>query len=99
VSWHKPEWACDDFRRTARQRSQDGVQYEVQLFTNILSQEPQHEVPILLKQVILSAVTPVRDGIIKMLPTIQFDRHTSSSAKEIDFEFTLSVEWDGQLLV
>jgi len=60
---------------------QNGVEYAVQLFPEILGKESQHEVTVLLKQLVLLSITAIGDRIRKMLRSVQFHRNTSASAK------------------
>jgi hypothetical protein len=58
-------------------------------------EEPQHQISILLQQLVLPPVAPIRCGIAQMLRAIQFHRHARVVAQEIRLQRSHAVERDG----
>jgi hypothetical protein len=56
------------------QRSLDRIQHQVEMFAHILREEAQHEVAVLLEQLILATIAAVRIDAFQVLPTVQFDQ-------------------------
>jgi hypothetical protein len=59
---------------TGKQRSLDRIQHPVEMFADILGEEAQHEVAVLLEQLILATIPAVRIDAFQVLPTVQFDQ-------------------------
>ena len=78
------------------ERSQDRVEHHVQFLADVFSKEPQHQITVLLKQLILAPVAAVRDRVREMLRAVQFDRHARVGAEQVDFQAPRTVEWDRQ---
>jgi hypothetical protein len=60
-----------DRAASASDRSQNGVEYLVEIPPDIFSQESPHKVAVLLQQLILPAVTAIRLGISQVLASIE----------------------------
>src|SRR6266568_2065604 len=73
---------------TAEQRSLDRVQHHVEVLAHIFGEEAQHEVAVLLEQLILTAVSTIGIGTFQVLRAIQFDHHTRMSTQQVDFHST-----------
>src|SRR5699024_3754585 len=54
-------------------RPQNRVQDDVELLADVLGEEAQHQIAVLLQQLILAQIAPVRDGIAEVLSAIQLD--------------------------
>ena len=65
---------------TMDERRRDGVKDLVKVLARVLRQESQDEIPVLLKQSVLSPVPPVRLRVGEMLRAIQLDDHTGFGA-------------------
>jgi hypothetical protein len=65
-----------------RQRSQDRIEYQVEMFAHILGEEAQDEVAVLLEQLILATIPAVRIDAFQVLPTVQFDRDTQHASDQ-----------------
>ena len=81
-----PGWPSTSSGAPPAQRPQDRVEDRVQIPADVVGQEPQDEVAVLLKQLILSTVPSICDGIRQMLRTIQFQGEARVRAEEIDFQ-------------
>src|SRR6266566_8372317 len=57
----------------AEQRPLDRVQHHVEILAHIFGKKAQHEIAVLLEQLILAAVSAIRIGTFQMLRAIQFD--------------------------
>src|SRR5262245_48028381 len=75
---------------------QNHIEHGVQILADVLSKKAQHEVAVLLKQLVLPPVTTIRDRITEVLSAIEFDGYTRVGAQQIDFKRTEAVEWDRQ---
>ena len=89
----RPTSSCEGERSRRRsrrlavtERSQDGVEHQVQFLAHVFGKEAQHQIAILLQHLILAPVAPVRDRIREMLRAVEFHRHTRVGAEEIDFQ-------------
>ena len=78
------------------QRAQNRVEHKVQFLTHVLGKEAQHQITVLLQQLIFAPVAAVRDRIREMLGAIQLHRHAGVPAQQIDFETSHTVERDRQ---
>jgi hypothetical protein len=59
-----------DLKVTARR---EGIQHAIEVPGNVLREEAENQVTLFLKQTVLAAVAPVRDGIGEVLRAIEFD--------------------------
>ena len=66
---------------------------EAQVLADVLGEEAQHEVAVLLQQLVLSPVATIRDGIREVLSAVEFDRYTRVGAQQI-VQGSEAVEWD-----
>lgn len=78
---------------------QDGIQHAVEVFGNVLREEAENQVTVFLKQTVLAAVAPVRDGISQVLRAIEFDGNAQLAAEQVDFHPAPTVERDRQFRV
>jgi hypothetical protein len=81
-----------DCRAAATDRSKNGIKDDVQLFADVLGEEPQHEIAMLLQHAILSSITPVRDRVRKVLRAVNLDRHSRVPAQKVHLEAPDTVE-------
>jgi hypothetical protein len=79
------------------QRSQDGIEHIVKVFTDVLCQEAQHEVAVLLQQRILAPVMAVGLGISQVLGTVQFDGEARFGTKQIHLHRSALVKGEREL--
>jgi hypothetical protein len=83
---------------TRYQRLQYGIQDAVQIFAAIFSKKPQNKIAVLLQEAILSAVSPVRLGVGKMLFSV-LNSTTRRARRLTKFHFTLTIEGNRQASV
>ena len=76
------------------QSPQDRIEHSVELLADVLREEPQDEVAVLLKQLVLAAVAPIGDRIRQVLSAIQFHGDARLGAQEVDFQRAKPVERD-----
>jgi hypothetical protein len=81
---------------TAEQSSLDRVQHEIEILAHIFGEKAQHEIAVLLEQLVLTAISPVGIGTFQVLRAIQFDHDARISAQQVDFHSTPIVEWNWQ---
>ncbi len=97
ASAQEPESIGRRNRRSAvTERSYDGVEHHIQLLAHVFGKEAQHQIAVLLQQLVLTPVSAVRDGIREMLCTVQLHRHTRIGTQEIDFQCPETVERNRQ---
>ena len=77
---------------TPRKHPQDRIEHGIQFLAYVLGKKAQHEVAVLLQQLVLPSVATVRDRIREVLSAIEFDRQTRVSAQQVDFECSEAVE-------
>ena len=65
---------------TPNKHTQDRLEHSIQFLTYILGKKPQHEVAVLLQQLVLPSVATIRDGTGQVLSTIQFDGYSRVSS-------------------
>jgi hypothetical protein len=75
---------------------QDRLEHHVQFPAHIFRKEAQHQVAVLLQQLVLASVATVRDRIREMLRAVQLHRHTGISTQEIHFQLSKTIERDRQ---
>ena len=63
-----------------RQGPLDRIKHGIEVLAYILSEEAQHEITVLLQQLILAAVSAISLCAGKMLRAVQFDRNTQVTA-------------------
>src|SRR5262245_20140753 len=80
----------------ASKHSQNRIEHGIQVFAYVLGKEAQHEVAVLLQQLVLPPIATVRNRIRKVLSTIEFDCQTRVSAQQVDFERSQAVERNWQ---
>jgi hypothetical protein len=66
-------------------RRNDIVEYVFHPLNNILSEKPQHQIPMLLHQTIFATIAAIAIWIAKMVVPIDFDRDLEPVAQQIDF--------------
>ena len=71
---------------------QDGVENGLQLLADVLSQKAQHEVAVLLQQLVLPPIAAIRDRIGQVLSAIEFDGQVRIRAQQVDFKCAEAVE-------
>jgi len=74
----------------------DRIENRIQFPAYVLVKKAQHEVAVLLQQLILPSIAPIRDRIREMLSAIQFDGQTRVGAQQVDFKRSEAVEGDRQ---
>jgi hypothetical protein len=81
---------------TPHKHAQDRIEHSIQVLAYLLGKKAQHEVAVLLQQLVLPPIATVRDRIREVLSAIEFDRQTSVSAQQVDFERSQAVERNWQ---
>ena len=81
------------------QRAENRVQHRVQVPADVLGKKPQHEIAVLLKQLVLASVAPVRDRVGEMLRAIQFHCHARVRTEQVDFQAPRAIERNRQLRI
>ena len=76
----------------AEQCSLDRIQHHVEIFAYILGEETQHEIAILLEQLVLATISAIGIGAFQVLRTIQLDGDACIGAQQVDFQSTPIVE-------
>jgi hypothetical protein len=59
---------------------QDGIQHGIQFLAYVLGKKAQHEVAVLLQQLVLPPIATIRDRIREVLSAIEFDGHARVGA-------------------
>ena len=70
------------------ERGENCVQYQVQMFAEVLRKKPEDEVSMALQELVLSTITAIRLGIGEMLRTVQFDNKSSFSTEKVHLHLT-----------
>ena len=70
----------------------NGVQDLLKALPDVLRQEPQHEVAVLLQQLVLPAVTAIRLGVSQVLASIELHSNAGIRAQQVDLQAPLLVE-------
>jgi hypothetical protein len=81
---------------TSSKHPQDRIEHSVQVLAYVLGKQAQHEVAVLLQQLVLPPVATIRDRVREVLSAIEFDRQTRVSAQQVDFECSEAVERNRQ---
>jgi len=58
----------------AAERTQHGVEHQVEFLPDVFCQKAKNEVVVLLKELVLASIPAVRHGVREVLGTVQFDR-------------------------
>ena len=58
--------------------AEDRIEYDVEMLANVFGQEPQHKMAVLLQQLILAPIAPVRLHIGQVLGAVELDRQAGS---------------------
>ena len=66
---------------TAIEHSQDGIQYPIELLAHVRGEKAQDEVAILLQELVLAPVPPIRLGVRQMLAAIELNDQTAPPGK------------------
>ncbi len=91
---NEPEWFRFRFISSSRQSVQARVQHQIQLLADVFGEEPQDEVAVLLKELILSPVAAVGGRIREVLRAIEFYRDACILTEQVNFERPKSIERD-----
>jgi hypothetical protein len=75
---YEPEWFRFRFSSASSQSVQARIQHQIQLLADVFGEEPQDEVAVLLKELILSPVAAVGGRIREVLRAIEFYRDACS---------------------
>ena len=73
---------------------QDRIEHRIQFLAHVLGKEAQHEVAVLLKQLVLASVATIGDRIRKVLSAVEFDGYAGVGAEQVDFKCSEAVERD-----
>ena len=79
-----------------RQRTQNCVEHIVEILCQVFGEKSQHEIPILLQQLVFAPVATVSDRIGQVLRAVQFNGDAGVFAQEIDFHSAAAIERNGQ---
>jgi hypothetical protein len=71
---------------TPSKHPQDRIEHGIQVLAYVLGKKAQHEVAVLLQQLVLPSVATVRDRIREVLSAIKFDGYTRVGAQQVDFK-------------
>jgi hypothetical protein len=71
---YEPEWFRFRFTSASSQSVQAGVQHQIQLLADVFGEEPQDEVAVLLKELVLSSVAAVGGRIRGVLRAVEVYR-------------------------
>ena len=77
---------------TAGQHSQNRIEHGVQVLADVLGKKAQHEVAVLLQQLVLPSIATIRDWIREVLSTIELDDNARVGAQQVDFKASEAVE-------
>jgi hypothetical protein len=69
---------------TPSKHPQDRIEHGIQVLAYVLGKKAQHEVAVLLQQLVLPSVATVRDRIREVLSAIKFDGYTRVGAQQVD---------------
>ena len=94
----------DEFQRlgpccrvaTPSEHPQNRVEYGVQFFAHILGKKAQHEIAVLLQQLVLPPIATIRDRIREVLSAVEFDGYARVGAQQVDLKCSEAVERDRQ---
>ena len=76
------------------QRPQNSIEYRIQVPGHVLGQKAEHQIAVLLEQLVLAPVASVGQRIRQMLWTIDFNDESRRRAQQIDFHARKTVECD-----
>jgi hypothetical protein len=79
---------------TPSEYPQDRIEHGVQFLAHILGKKAQHEIAVLLKQLVLAPIATIRDRIREVLSAIEFDNKPRVGAQQVDFKCSDAVERD-----
>lgn len=65
---------------------EDVIEHRVQFFADVFGQEAEHEVAVLLQQLVLAAAPTVRRRIAEMLRAIDLNGEACVRTQQIDLE-------------
>ena len=57
----------------AAERTQHRIEHEVEVLADVLCQKAQHEVVVLLEELVLAPIPAVRHGVREVLGAVQLD--------------------------
>ena len=69
------KWFSRRRRPSVAERSQDRIEHRVQFPADIFSKKTQHQVTVLLQQLIFPAIATVRNRVREMLRAVQLHGH------------------------
>ena len=78
---------------------QDRVEHHVEFLADVFGEEAQHEISVLLKQLIFAPIAAIGDWIGEMLGAVELHRDTRVGAQQVDFQTRQPVERDRQRMV
>jgi hypothetical protein len=73
----------------------DGIEHGIQFPAYVLGKKAQHEVAVLLQQLIFPSIAPIRDRIREMLCAVEFDGYTRVGAQQVDLKGSEAVDGIG----
>ena len=90
-AWARRSRDRDRVRRSATERTQDGIRRVVEPLSDTLSQEPRDQIAVLLEKRVLPSITSIRVGIPKVLASVQVHRDPHVPAQQVHFERALAL--------
>src|SRR4030095_11461389 len=79
-----------------RKHPQDRIEHSIQVLAYVLGKKAQHEVAVLLQQLVLPPVTTICGRIREVLSAIEFDCQTRISARQAACECSEAAERERQ---
>ena len=76
----------------AAERTQHGIEHQVEILADVLCQKAKDEVVVLLEELVLAPIPAVRHGVCEVLRAIQFDRDARIGAEQVDLELALAIK-------
>jgi hypothetical protein len=67
------------------QRAENRIENGIEVLREVFCEKTQHDVAVLLQELVFPSITAVRRSISEMLRAVQFDDHSRIVTQQIDF--------------
>ena len=69
----------------------DRIEHGIQFLAYVLGKKAQHEVAVLLQQLVLASIATIDDRIREVLSAVEFDGYAGVGAQQVDFKCSEAV--------